>query len=78
MQHDDTEIRLQLRLPRDLHADLASLATAEERSLNGQIVYTLRRGLDWYQGIAPTAVDRVRVSQQPAPPATGRQPRPRQ
>lgn len=36
------EVKLQLRLPPELHAALVELATREERSLNGQIVYLLR------------------------------------
>lgn len=35
-----------LRLPADLHAALVALARQEERSLHGQIVYLLRRGIE--------------------------------
>lgn len=38
-----------LRLPPELHAALVTLAKEEQRSLNGQIVYMLRRGLADYQ-----------------------------
>lgn len=37
--------RLILRLPADLHAALTDWAREEERSLNAQIVYLLRRAL---------------------------------
>ena len=36
------EARFMLRLPADLHETLAQLAQAEERSLNGEIVFLLR------------------------------------
>lgn len=36
-------IKLQVRLPRDLHEQLQILAEEEQRSLNGQIVYLLRQ-----------------------------------
>ena len=75
MPNDESEVRLQVRLPRDLHADLTALAATQERSLNGQIVYTLRRGLDWYKGIPPTSVERAQIDRQAAPPASGPHPR---
>ena len=37
------EVKLQLRLPQELHAELVEAARREERSLNGQIVYLLRQ-----------------------------------
>ena len=40
--------RLILRLPPDVHAGLTEWARTEERSLNGHIVYLLRRALtEW-------------------------------
>lgn len=36
------EVKLQLRLPPELHAALVEMAKEEERSLNAQIVYLLR------------------------------------
>ena len=42
-QDGDHEIRLVLRLPADLHAQLTDMAHRELRSLNGQIIYLLRR-----------------------------------
>jgi hypothetical protein len=38
-------VRLMLRLPADLHAALEAWAKEEERSLNGHIVYLLRRAV---------------------------------
>lgn len=38
-------VRLLLRLPRDVHAQLASAAKDDERSLNAQLVYILRQWL---------------------------------
>lgn len=43
-------IRLLLRLPRDLHDALAEWARADERSLNSQIVYLLRRAVAEWRG----------------------------
>lgn len=37
--------RLVLRLPGDVHAAIAAWAKEEQRSLNSQIVYLLRRAL---------------------------------
>jgi hypothetical protein len=42
--------RLDLRLPDDLHERLVKLAEREERSLHGQIVYLLRRGVEQAEG----------------------------
>jgi hypothetical protein len=38
-------VRLILRLPDDVHAALTEWAREEERSLNGHILYLLRRAL---------------------------------
>lgn len=38
-------VKFFLRLPTDLHAALSAWAREEERSLNAQIVYLLRRAL---------------------------------
>lgn len=38
-------VRTELRLPPDLHAVLVALAAQEERSLNQQIVYLLRKAI---------------------------------
>lgn len=37
------EVKLQLRLPPELHAALVEMAVKEQRSLNGQIVYLLKQ-----------------------------------
>lgn len=39
-------VRLMVRLPADLHATLSEWARAEQRSLNGHIVYLLRRAVE--------------------------------
>lgn len=39
-------VKLQVRLPRDLHEQLQALSEEEQRSLNGQIVYLLRRAIE--------------------------------
>jgi hypothetical protein len=39
-------IRLQFRLPKDIHAALVETAAANDRSLNGQIVNILREWLE--------------------------------
>jgi hypothetical protein len=39
-------VKLQVRLPRDLHEQLQMLSEEEQRSLNGQIVYLLRRAVE--------------------------------
>jgi hypothetical protein len=36
------EVRITLRIPSDLHDALVAAATADSRSLNGQIVHSLR------------------------------------
>ncbi len=38
-------VKLQLRLPVDVHRAVADLAEREDRSINGQIVYLLRQAL---------------------------------
>jgi len=43
-------VRLILRLPTDLHEALTTWAREEERSLNAQIVYLLRRALSDRRG----------------------------
>lgn len=43
-------VRLILRLPTDLHEALTAWAREEERSLNAQIVYVLRRALSDRRG----------------------------
>ncbi len=45
----DEFVKLQLRLPKVLHERLQRIATEEERSLNGQIVYFLRNLTDQYE-----------------------------
>jgi hypothetical protein len=45
------ETKLQVRLPADLHRELRLRADASERSLNGEIVYALKRY------VAATAMD---------------------
>ena len=40
------DVRIGLRLPADLHARIVELARQEQRSLNGQLVYLLRKSLD--------------------------------
>jgi hypothetical protein len=57
MTKDDT-VRVTLRLPKDLHAELVDAAGLMEGSLNKQIVSWLRAGRDddlWYRliGIRP-------------------------
>jgi hypothetical protein len=39
----ETEKRITVRLPADLHEILLALAKDQERSLNGQIVFLLRQ-----------------------------------
>jgi hypothetical protein len=39
-------IRLNLRLPDDLHAELVEWARREERSLHAQILYLLRQAVE--------------------------------
>jgi len=41
-------VKLQLRLPRALHERLQQIADEQERSLNGQLVYLLRKGVEEY------------------------------
>jgi len=40
------EVKLQLRLPPELHAALVEMAKREHRSLNGQIVYLLSKATE--------------------------------
>lgn len=40
-----TEVKNTIRIPSDLHAALVVSAESESRSLNGQIVYLLRKSL---------------------------------
>ena len=40
------DVKLQLRLPTELHAALVEIAKAEHRSLNGQIVYLLAQATE--------------------------------
>ena len=39
-------MRFLLRLPGDLHKALQAAATRDQRSLHGQIVYLLRKGME--------------------------------
>lgn len=39
------DVKLTVRLPEDLHQELVRVASEEERSLNQQIIYLLRRAL---------------------------------
>ena len=41
-----TNTEVHVRLPTDLHAALVKLAREEARSLNGQIVYLLRKAIE--------------------------------
>ena len=43
-------VKLLLRLPDDLWADVKAWAKEEERSLNAQIIYILRRALKEWRG----------------------------
>ena len=42
-------VQLQIRLPADMHERIAALAQQEMRSLNGQLLFLLQRGLDGYE-----------------------------
>lgn len=42
---DQTEVKLTIRMDRELHAQLVALAAKEDRSLNAQIVRMLRSSL---------------------------------
>jgi hypothetical protein len=59
------DVRLTLRVPTDLHALLAQSARADQRSLNGQIVFLLRQTL-----AAATARRAARESLRSAPRLT--------
>jgi predicted HicB family RNase H-like nuclease len=39
----EPDVKLVLRLPKELHAELAAEAQADERSLNSQIVFVLKQ-----------------------------------
>jgi hypothetical protein len=41
----ENEVRVTVRLPGELHAQIVALAADEDRSLNSQIVNLLRRAL---------------------------------
>jgi hypothetical protein len=49
----ESETRLTLRLPTDLHDALKELARRESRSVNGQIVYLLREAVSRASRQAP-------------------------
>jgi hypothetical protein len=40
---DDTEVKLTLRLPSDLHEALQRMAKEGDRSVNGQILHLIRQ-----------------------------------
>lgn len=42
-------VKLQVRLPRELHEQLQALSESEQRSLNGQIIYLLRQAVEQAQ-----------------------------
>jgi hypothetical protein len=42
---ENTTINLTLRIPVDLHAALAEMAKAEDRSINSQVIHLLRRSV---------------------------------
>jgi predicted RNase H-like HicB family nuclease len=60
--------RLLLRLPQDLHAELARRADSEEVSLNGLITSLLAGTLGWRQNGAATGVSLQRSPRADAPP----------
>jgi hypothetical protein len=39
------DIKITVRLPAELHKTIAQVATAEQRSLNGQIIWLLNRAI---------------------------------
>jgi hypothetical protein len=43
---DQQAVRITLRLPEDLYAALQARAQEEERTVNGQIIWYIRRGLN--------------------------------
>lgn len=45
MVENPNDIRVTLRIPKELHAQLAQDAKDEHRSLNGQLVYVLTKAL---------------------------------
>lgn len=56
------DVKLQLRLPPELHAALVEMAKQEQRSLNAQIVYLLREDVALRPG--PDAIVRYDRMQQ--------------
>ncbi len=48
-QSKPPSLSLNVRMPTDMHATIKAQATAEDRSLNGQIVHLLRYALSHYQ-----------------------------
>lgn len=62
--------RLPLRLPPDLHATLAQMAAANERSINGEIVFLLKKivaiaKVDWHDPEFVLAVRGLRAALSP-------------
>jgi hypothetical protein len=45
MPKQEPDVSINLRLPGELHAELRETAQTEQRSLNAQIIYMLRRSL---------------------------------
>jgi predicted HicB family RNase H-like nuclease len=43
-------VKLTLRVPEDLHARLAAAAKADQRSLNGEVLWLLTAALDRQEG----------------------------
>lgn len=39
-------VRVTLRLPPEMYAEIVALADQEQRAINGQLVYMLRQSLD--------------------------------
>lgn len=44
------DVKLTIRLPEELHRRLVEIASDEERSLNQQVVYFLRRMVERHSG----------------------------
>ncbi len=40
-------VKLTVRLPEDMYAQLAEKAKKEDRSINGQVLRYIRYGMDW-------------------------------
>lgn len=53
----DSEARITLRLPKELHQRLMEEAKRQERSVNGQIVYLLKQALDQAKASAQGSAD---------------------